>query len=219
MDVTELEGLAARILDEWGKGPPVDLFELARDCGFVVRFGSAASLVGNIITVDDSLRPEKQRWDAGHELAHALLEQARLPEAEPTVQYLTSCLLLPRLDFLRDVRRLGRDPWRLKERHPWASHEAIARRLVSQEPSVLWIWDRGPGGEESLYKVVTPGWRWPLRQPTALEQQALDEAAEAGGEPVRPLGGVVAWEVAEPGWRRVLCLSDAEVLLDAFCLD
>lgn len=64
----------------------------------------------------------------------------------------------------------------------------------------------------SRYRVVTPGWRWPLRRPTALEAEAMSIARELAGDPYEPVGGVVAWSVIDGPWTRVLCLSDAEVL-------
>jgi hypothetical protein len=228
MDKAELEGIAAHELEEWGRGTPVDLFELAKDNGFEIRFETPPKdapkkrhrdrgrLVGNVIFVDPTLRPEKQRWDVGHELAHAFLYDARIPDTEDAVQYLTSCLLLPRLDYLRDIRQLGRNPWRLKERHPLASHEALARRIVALcEPCVLWVWDVQPAWNR--YKVVSQNWRWPMRQPTALEVGAMREAESLGNEiPVEPIAGVVAWAVIDGPWMRLLCLSDGEALLNHF---
>lgn len=215
MDRAELEGIAARALDDVGRTSPVDLFELARDYGFEIRFSEEASICGNVIHVDPSLRPERQRWDAGHELAHALIEEAGLDaDDEQAVQYLTGALLFPWIDFRAQVRRVGRDPWKLKELHPLASHEAIARRIVAAcGPAVLWVWDLGPGErDENIYKVVTPGWRWPYRRPAAIEWEALRAALENGAAPVEPIGGIMAWAVIEPPRRRVLCLSDGEVL-------
>lgn len=216
MDRAELEGVAARALAEMNRAAPVDLIELAEDYGFEIRYSSEASVVGNVIHLDPSQRPERQRWQAGHELAHALLEDADLDaDDERAVEYLTSAMLLPWIDFGRDVRRCGRDPWKLKDLHPHASHEAIARRIVEVcGPAVLWVWDLGPGPrDENRYKVVSPGWRWPLRTPTPVEQEAMQLALDAGGEPIATLGGVVAWAVIELPRRRVLCLSDGDALL------
>lgn len=218
VDRAELEGIATRTLEEVGRAAPVDLIELARDYGFEIRFSQEASIVGNVIHIDPSLRPERQRWHAGHELAHALLADAGLdPKDEPAAEYLTGALLLPWIDFLRDVRQVGRDPWKLKERHPLASHEALARRIVAVcGPAVLWVWDLGPGKEdESLYKVVTPGWRWPVREPTPIERETMHAALDVGGNPVEIASGVMAWAVVEPPRARVLCLADAEMLLGA----
>lgn len=215
MDRAELEGIATRELEDWGGGSPIDLFDLARDSGFELRFEGPPRIVGNVIYVDPSVRPEKQRWDVGHELSHALLREARIPDTEDAVQYLTGALALARIDFLRDVRQVGRHPFKLKARHPLVSHEAIGRRIVALcDPCVLWVWDSGP--RENRYKVVSPGWRWPLRDPTALELRAMNDALVAGAEqPVEPMGGVIAWAVVDPPWTRRLCLADGDVLLSA----
>lgn len=213
MERADLEGLAAGVIDDWGKGPPVDLLELARDLGFQIRDDPDAAVCGNVIYCDPSQRPERQRWDVGHELSHVILEDAGIPDTHDAVQYLTSCLLLPRIDFLRDVRQVGSNPFRLKERHPHASHEAIARRIVAVMPSVLWVWDRSDE-TESIYKVVTHGWRWPLQTPTPVERDAMRAAEDAvPGEPVELVGGVIAWRIDDPPWRRILCLADGDVLL------
>jgi hypothetical protein len=217
MDRPELEGLAGRTLDEVGHGAPVDLFEVAQDCGFEIRHAAEAAIVGNVIYVDPSQRPERQRWLAGHELSHALLQDAGLSDDEPSVQYLTGALLLPWIDFARDLRQIGCHPFRLKERHHHASHEAIARRIVVLRPSILWVWDFDPAGTENLYKVVSHEWQWPLAEPTPIEwsamRAALSHRVTCG--PVEPVGGIVAWSVVEERYTRVLCLSDGDVLLDA----
>lgn len=219
MDRAELEGIAVRALEEMNRAAPVDLFDLARDHGFEIRFSSEASLCGNVIHVDQSQRPERQRRHVGHELAHALLEDAGLdPEDERAADYLAAAMALPWSEFRRDVRLVGRNPWLLKERHPLASHEAIARRIIEVcDPGVLWVWDLGPGPrDENLYKIISPGWRWPLRDPTPIERSAMQGALDAGGKPSEPIGGILAWAVVEPPRRRVLCLSDGDVLLSAY---
>ena len=217
-DLVRIEGVAAFVLDDLNAEIPVDFFKLADDEGFEVKPGPAgkdkAAAVGNRIYYDPTLRPEKQRWDVGHELSHHWLREHGLQDTEPACQSLTARTLMPSDEFGRDLRRHGPDPWALKRIHRHASHEAIGRRVVSIEPSVLWVWDEGPD-YSNRYCVVTPRWRWPYRRyPTAIEMEALDVAADSEPETrIEIVGGIVSWLVVDGPWRRRLSLADGEVLV------
>lgn len=93
---------------------------------------------------------------------------------------------------------------------PHASHEAIARRIVSLSDSMhLWVVDLAPS--PGSYRVLSPGWRWRSGAPTRLEREAIDLATTDGV--AEPVGGVRAWRVDDDPYERVLCLADGEVLL------
>lgn len=209
----ELEGLAGAFLGDAGIGAPVDPWLVAWSLELEVVTGPpglGTYLCEDTIFVDPLEREERQGFGVIHECAHELLRGAGLPSTEALTNGLTSCVLLPRIDFMRDVRSTGRDLYALRGLHPWASHEAIARRIVSIAPAIAWVWDR-TAPRRRRYSIVTPGQRWHRREPLPVELDAMTAALECG-EPVEAVGGVRAWPVREPGFERVICVSDLDVL-------
>lgn len=204
------EGLAAWFLDEAGIGSPVDPWLLAWALDLEVLEGPRGCrgyLLGSSIYVDPADRIERQGFTVGHECSHVILRRAGLADTEDACDAVTSCLLMPLIDFTRDLRQLGGDLFALRGRHPYASHEAVARRIVSVTPSVAWVRDQ----QRPPRRIVSPGLRWPHQQPTPVEAEAMAEALRSG-LPAEPVGGVRAWPVIEPGFERVIAVSAADAL-------
>lgn len=209
----ELEGLAASFLDDARLGGSIDPWLIAWALDIEVRTGPpglGTYLCGDTIFVDPRDRLERQGFGVAHECAHELLVGARLPNNEPHANGLASCLLMPRIDFARHLRQCAGDLYALRVFYPWVSAEALARRVVSMSPCIAWIWDH-VAPRRRRYSVITPGHRWPFRRPLAVELEAMEAAIECGA-PVESVGGVRAWPLDEPGFRRVICVSDLEVL-------
>lgn len=215
MSWPEWEGIAASHLDAAGIGSPVDPWLIAWSLDLEVRTGppgwSCFDKAAGIIYVDPDDRVERQGFTVAHECAHLLLDEHGARNTEAAANGLASCLMLPHADFGRDSRRLGGDLFALRDLHSWASHEAIARRLVSMSPSVAWVWDvEGP--RRGRYSLVTPGLKWAHRRPTRVELDALEGALKSK-EPVEAIGGVRAWPVLEPGFVRVISVSAMDALM------
>lgn len=212
----ECEGIAADLLDGAGVSFPINPWELVIRLGIGIAYGPPGARPHArhngrrwSIYVDPLDRPERQALALLHEVAHVLLVQNMLPNNEANAWLLGNALLFPRREFIAMRRTMTVD--QIAAAHPWASHEAAARREVAlTSASVLWVCDKGP--RPRTYRVTSPGWRWPLREPTTIERETISAAFEAR-ERVELVGGVRAWCVEDPPWVRVLCLSDGEALM------
>lgn len=218
MSYQDCEGLAAHVVERGGWATPIDPWRVAAsfkvrvDAGVPGQRPCLSERDGRpVIVVDPAERPERLGLAVLHELAHLLLEAHGLPNDDEHAWWLALAILLPRDEVLR-ARRRGATVEQIVAFHTHASHEAVGRRLVALSPSsVLWVWDVAPAMQKP-YKVVSPGWRWRTREPTEPEREAM-AAALSEGAPVEYVGGVRAWTAIDGEWVRVLCLSDAEVLL------
>lgn len=209
----EAEGLAAEVVEATQYEPYEDPYVVPHRMGLRVmagRSGVQPTAAGKIILIDPSVRAPKRRFDAIHEALHLVRRARREPDPERLINAATAAVLCPREPFHRALRRHGWIVEALATEFPFVSQETIARRVVSMRCAVLWVWDVAP--EPRRYRVISPGWRWPLREPTPVECEAMD-AALADRCAVEPIGGVRAWPVIDGPWTRVLCLSDGETLL------
>lgn len=220
MSVQDCEGLAARELDRIGLDAPIDPWDVVAAYEDVeVQWGpqgtrphvEAHENGSYTITLDEAERPERVGMALLHELAHVLLRENAVQNDDDHAWWLACAMLLPREWMLR-ARRRGMTPEQIVAANTHASHEAVGRRLVAlSESLILWVHDVEPDDREP-YRVVSPGWRWALWTPTAIEQEAMDAARAARG-PIEIVGGVRAWVAADPPWLRLLCLADGEVVL------
>lgn len=207
------EGIAADVLASTGcDDPPVDAIELAELCGLEVAHVPhvpGGRLVGRRIEVNPKLRLVRLHGTVAHELAHDLLERAKEENTEPAARYLAGALMLPRRAFLRDM---GQTQWSLvllRERHPNASAEMIARRIVSLRDAVASIWDEG----RCRVRVASP-WldeRVVGRRTTALERGLAAHVLETG-KVERPADLVWAVPFFDGKHRRVVVVVEAEQL-------
>lgn len=207
------EGVALDVLEATGfERPPVDALELAGACGFDVRPGERllrARRVGDLIEVNVKLRSVALHGAVAHELGHVALERAGEDDSEDGARYLAGALMLPRRAFDRDLRTTAWDLEELRRRHPNASAEMIARRVVQLRDGVASIWDQG----RCRARVASP-WldeRIAGRRSTPLERALAQRVLETG-EAARPAALVSAIPVFSGHWRRVVVVVEAEQL-------
>lgn len=209
------EGIAADVLSSTGcDEAPVSALELAEQCGLgVVRTPQVRR--GNLvleesrIEINPRLEGPRLHGTVAHEVGHWALDRARVPNEEDGARYLAGAFLLPRAIFLRDLQRTEWSLVRLRELHPNASAEMIARRLVQLRDAVASIWDHG----KCTARVASP---WLTvervgRRTSALERALADRALETG-EVQRPADLVWAVPVFAGGHRRVIVIAEAEQL-------
>ncbi|MBK8260191.1 MAG: ImmA/IrrE family metallo-endopeptidase [Nannocystis sp.] len=198
--MVDVEGLASEMLESVEMGCPVHPWTMAARAGYVVRVGPArypAMTLGPTIVVPDH-RDERRAFAVLHELAHATLRNAGLPDPETTVDLVASAALLPRAAFLRDVERTGGNLHALKRLHPHASYEAIARRLVAVCGGAVTVHDVGPRGHRSRTAGAP-------RRLGALARSLVLEAHH-GGEVVGP-DEARAYPIKDGAWSRVVLVT------------
>lgn len=201
----EMEEVARVALEHADVGAPVNPDTVADEHGLTVRDGDTDGLlIGRVILVRETDRRQRRAFAVAHELAHWLLRAAGLPDDEASCNYLASALLLPRDDFERDLRRYGWDLIALCARHPFASFEAVARRIVALREARAHVFDRPLAGQRTPSRYSLP---YGL-SPTDDERLAASEAA-ACGAPVEVRTGLTGWPVIEHDWQRVIVLSPA----------
>jgi hypothetical protein len=202
--IWELEEIARLALEHADASAVVDPHLVAERHGLEVRTapGCTGVLIGHVVIVDDALRAQRRAFAIAHELAHHLLREAGSPNTEARANYLAAALLLPRLDFEADLRRLGWDLLALCARHRAASFEAVARRIVALRDARAFVFDKPLDGQRR------PRWYSVPRghRPSAHELDAAREAATCGA-PVCVVAGVTAWPVLEHDWHRVITLT------------
>lgn len=209
------EGIAVDVLSAAGcDETPVDALELAACCELRVqrepgvRRGNLV-LDEQLIQVNPRLEGPRLHGTVAHEIGHWALVRAREPNVEEGARYLAGALLLPRAIFMRDLRRTEWSLLRLRELHPNASAEMIARRLVQVRDAVASIWDNG----RCSARVASP-WLPSERvgRRTSSLERALADAALTTGEVQRPAPLVWAVPVFAGGHRRVIVIAEAEQL-------
>lgn len=211
MERWELEEVARVELEHANIGAPVDPEYLVIDHGLTVMDASASPsrrcrqglLIGRAILVDEQLRRERRAFAIAHELAHYLLRLHGLPDTEKNANYLGAALLLPRADFLVDLRRLGWDLIALHARHRLASFEALARRVTALRTARACIFDKPLLGQAPAKSYVVP---YDGTRPTHEERLVAREAALCGA-PVDLRAGLTAWPILEHDWNRVITLA------------
>lgn len=151
--------------------------------------------LGPSIVVPDH-RVERRAFAVLHELAHATLRNVGVPDDEKTVDTLASAVLLPRATIVDQILTLGPDVFALKARHPNASHEAIARRVVSLCGGALVVHDRSSRGARSR---TSGSVKRELARKLILEAHASGEVV--GNDDAR------AFPVRDGEWSRVLLVA------------
>lgn len=191
--VSELEGIASRIHDAYGR-VPVDAFELAEQLELDVRCWpkSSGKRHGDVVWCPAPLKARETRRHGivAHELGHWLLEQFGLDHrCEESARYLAGALMVPRDALLRDLGEVDLDLRALERRHPNASGEMIVARISQVRPATAWIWDNG--------KLAR---RYGLDE---ADVSAFVDRVLSLEEPVRD-GDVGAWPIFDGRWRRVI---------------
>jgi hypothetical protein len=196
--MTDVEDVAARIFE--AADGVVHPWELARLNGYEVRVGPPrlpAMLLGRTIIVPRH-RTERRAFSVMHELAHALLRSIGEPDDERLVDEVACASLMPRPSMLAVVRDHGVDLRALKEAHPFASHEALARRVKQLELGSAVVHDVGPRGRITKRIgafTLDPHARTLLR---IARNDNVDVADR----------GVRAYQVRDGAWSRVIVIRE-----------
>lgn len=202
----DLEELARIALERADVGAPVNPDLLARRRELEVFDGGPGSkglLIAKKIYVDETQRPRRRAFTVGHEIGHDIEDEHGLPRAEWRANYLASALILPKLDFEADLRRWGWDLIRLAAKHPHASFECLARRIVALRDARACVFDRPLAGQRKPTSYAIP---WRGARPSDEERTAAREAI-ACGAPVELRPGLTAWPVLEHDWHRAITVA------------
>ncbi len=198
-----LEGVALDVHGRTGFDDSVDTFDLIADpwMRMSVKWTSepVAYRVGRRLCIPRSATAYAPRLHGlvTHEAAHVLLDDYAVKQSESAAQYLGAALLVPRRALDRDLRG-GWDLRRLLARHPNASAELLARRIVDVRRASLALYDDG----RFRYRV---GDRDASPQ---NERELVAEALETRA-PIRVDDLTGAWPVFSQSRSRVLVLAAA----------
>lgn len=205
------EGAAARALDEACVGAPVSAFDVAHGLGLAVEAwsgaGAALDLAARVIRVNPRVRTVRRHGLIAHEVGHYALIRERC-DSEEGARYLSGALLLPRRDFDADLRHTAWSLLRLRERHPNASAELIARRIVELRDAVATIIDNG----RVTRRIASPWLADPRLARVSRWERALADAALEAGEEVRGDELCYAVPLVDGPWRRAIVVCEAEQL-------
>jgi len=201
----EWEALARDFLGEICAEPPIDAFALARAAGLEVRLflggGAVLDAVAGAIYVPARARLERQHGQVAHELGHWLLARAGEPDDELAARYLAGALLVPREALDRDLRARGWSLRALRERHPHASLELLARRVTQVRPATVTVVDQG----RVTARAASP-WLRPPGPAAPWEVELAADAVVQGIELLTDRPAVAAPAVAD-GWRRAVVVA------------
>lgn len=203
------ETVARTVHQETGIDAPVDARELAVACGLRLAYcgRGQALLDGDVIRYDASARPVRQHGMIAHEVAHYVLRYHGEEDTEQAARYTAGALLVPRAAYDRDLRETAWDLDRLRERHPNASAELLARRIAELRDAVITVLDQG----HVRARVGSPWMPAPPRRPTALELELAGLALEQGRAQHR--GELFsAYPVVDGRNRRVIVVAEARQL-------
>lgn len=220
-----LDGVADEVLEEARvAAPPVDALIVAGRLGIGVAWDAGQDGRGRYvrlrgrshrkprpaILIRPEPRPEREHWTVAHEIgehvAHRVFAAMAVDPAEaPTgaretvANRLAGRLLLPRRWLEEDVAECGWDLAELKLRHPSASHELIARRMLEFPPSVIvTIYDQG----QITFRRSNVQGRVPA--PSDMEARVWRHVHDSGQSASEQdaTTDVHGWPVHEPEWRR-----------------
>lgn len=205
------EGIAERLLEEHNLEPPIDPYDVVVALKLDVRISQRAmrpTILGRVIVVPAAQRPEREGFAVLHEIGHYIARQHG-DSSEHAANALASSLLMPRTAYGRDVRDARWSLFELKRRHPHASYEALARRIVALREAILVVADRAP--ERRQYRIRSRALGPRLARPLPIEERLI-EAADATGEVQGPCDLLRAWPIIDGDARRVLLVGDVETL-------
>lgn len=229
-----VEMVAREVLWEAGvDAPPVDAIDVARRLGCSVvavtgHEGRASRVTlgglrvgGDVIRLRPDDRPERRQWSVAHELGELLAgrvfqrlsldpAEAHASAREDVANQFASCLLLPRRWFQPTAHRHDWSVAALKEDFRTASHELIARRIITLNggPIAITVIDNGA-------QTWRRGSRWRPPPPCRAELEAWKTAFDTG-KPVAAycqadqVRRVRAWPVHEADWKREILLTEFE---------
>jgi hypothetical protein len=207
------EGIAIGILREIGDPePPISAFVLAELLGLRVDHESritGARLVGRTIYLNQRASLERQHWLVAHELGHFALHRAGELQSERGADNIANALMLPRREFIADLRRTQWNLQMLRETHRYSAIEAIAKRICDVRDACISTWRHG----RIRLRFCSAGTAMQLRRVTDLESELAARAA-ASLQTVRADVLALAVPVVCPktGAVSVVTVADAEQL-------
>lgn len=205
------EDVAAELLDRLDLSPPIDPFDVVARMELDIRECSRATrpcIVAGVIMVPEGQRRERLGFSCLHEIGHVVGAEHG-DSSEDAANAIAGCLLLPRLEYSRDMKATRWALPALKERHPHASFEVLARRIMSLREVVLVVADRAP--ERRSYRLRSSGMGSRCARPLPIERE-LVEAADESGEAQGPHDLVRAWPIVDGAARRVVLVGEVEAL-------
>jgi Zn-dependent peptidase ImmA (M78 family) len=216
--------------------PPVDAVTMAQRLGLIVARDGQSEVRGRFVRMrrpggvgrgtiflGEESRPERRQWAVAHEIgeyaAHRVFgmlgvdaEELVSAERERMANQLANSILLPQEWFRADGYAVDWDLFELKQVYATASHELIARRMLTMSPAVIVsLFDQG--------KLV---WRKSnvLRRPPLLvpAEQGTWQVAHEDNQPAQyecrdlpeGLRDIRCWPVHEPGWKREILRTALE---------
>lgn len=206
----EWEGAAARAVEEAKVAAPVSAYELARGLGLRIIAGPVPGARLNptqrLIELNPRARKVRRHGLIAHEVGHFVLQRDG-EDSEAGASYVGSACMLPRLDIDRDIRRTAWSLLKLRDLHPNASAEMIARRIVELRDAVVTIIDG-----RTVRRVASPWLTDPRLRRTSRWERDLAERALEIGEEVRGDELCYAVPFIDGPWRRVIVVCEAEQL-------
>jgi hypothetical protein len=206
----EWEGVAREVHDATGIDAPVDAFDIAGAYGLRCLPGGhdGAFLDGDDIHYDSRARSVRQHGLVSHELGHWFLRAAKLDDTdEQAVGRVAAALMLPWATFDRHLKQKAWDLYALRELHPNASAEMIARRISQMRDALVTVFDQGKVSK----RLASPWLPTPDRKPMTIEAK-LAAAALESGEPQHAGDLLGAYPFIDGEHRRVIVVADAEQL-------
>jgi hypothetical protein len=206
--VVEVAGALAAEAREKARIEVSSASELARAMQFSLRREFLPGMDGltirgtRLIVVSPKAYKPQEEFTIGHEIGHSLAHEG-IPDydafprhvRECVADHISSALLMPKVPFMDSWMVRGCELPDMQEKDwAWASHEAIARRLVDVLPNVIcskWVDEK-------------PRRRWPLGAPevTSSEFAAVRDAMKKGRGFVLSGGRVsIAWSMKPAGAR------------------
>lgn len=189
----EWEGLAADLLEQAGcDGEYVDALELAECCGLSVKWRMGRTYIdASTLYVSPRLDGPRLHGAIAHELGHWTLQRAGLDyNDERAANYVGAALLVPRQLVMRALRVRDVSFDKLREAHPNASAELLARRIWDVSRRAVTVWDNGK-----------PRWRKGLMDDARIVEIATETRMPAAS------AHACAWPVVSGDWVRVVCLE------------
>lgn len=216
--------------------PPIDVITMARGLGLVVaqdfqsdvrarfvRVGQTHGQGRGTILLADDPRPERRQWATAHEIgefvAHRVFgdlgidpEDLVPAEREQMANHLANAILLPFDWFRADGFAVDWDLFELKQIYSTASHELIARRLLSMTPAIIIsLFDQGKlvwrksnvlRAPPPLVAAENSTWQVTWRDGQAAQYEC--------GELPEGLRDIRCWPIHEPGWKREILRTALE---------
>jgi Zn-dependent peptidase ImmA (M78 family) len=216
--------------------PPVDAVTMAQRLGMIVAHDGQSDVRGRLVRMNhpggigrgtiflaEEPRPERRQWAVAHEIgefaAHRVfsmldadVEELIPAERERMANQLANALLLPQEWFRADGYAVDWDLFELKQVYSTASHELIARRMLTMSPAVIVsLFDQGKLVWRKSNVLRRPPLLVPAEQGTWQVAHEDNQAAQYECRDLPDgLRDVRCWPVHEAGWKREILRTALE---------